>query len=172
MEEIDFPVNNDIIPNHIGAIGEAIFTSTSEPPEPIPQLIRNYCRSEVPDWVPSKELNIVATPNQNRRTFVVEKEDQEIHWEHDANISASFRLLASDDIEHYQEIKETYGTVRWEYEFPVELKTGTSAELAYNNQREVMKYLSMKSETQPVFVHLRIDDLPERFTVADVKFIK
>jgi hypothetical protein len=165
------PTENQVIPNHIGAIGEAIFNATYDPPDPIPEVIRDFARGHAPDWVDIEDLNIQS--HLENTVFVIEKETETLQWTSDAKVAAWYRMSLTDDKELYKEVREEYGNTNWEYTFPVEIKTGSSATLEYDNQREVMEELAQKDDVQPIIIiiNLSITNLPKSFTVENLTFI-
>jgi hypothetical protein len=163
------PTENQVIPNHIGAIGEAIFNATYGPPDPIPEVIRDFAGGHAPDWVDIENLNIQS--HLENTVFVIEKETETLQWTSDAKVAAWYRMSRTDDKESYNEVWEEYGNTRWEYTFPVEIKTGSSATLEYGNQREVMEELAQKDDVQPILINLSITNLPKSFIVENLTFI-
>lgn len=161
------PVEVDLSPNHVGAVGEAIFATMYEPPNPVPDLIRDFCQSIAPKWVEVDDLT-VSSMEDNRR-YVVETEESTLKWTSDAMVTARFHPRGE---EHEQLLEElNVFPVEWQYSFPIEVKTGPEAEME-RNQRAVMEHLSSWSEIQPTLIRLGIESLPESFTVEEVEFVR
>lgn len=153
-------------PNHIGAIGEALFAAQYEPPSPLPQIIRNFCVDIAPDWVSVDDLNIQARLEDTGTTHVIDFEGDILRWKNDARITAWCRPFMNerDDIESEIPIDG------WRYHFPVEIKTGPGASLEHN-QRAVMEHLAKRDGTQPIIIRFDIDALPNSFKVNDVELV-
>jgi hypothetical protein len=161
------PVEVDLSPNQIGAVGEAIFATMYEPPDPAPNLVRDFCHSIAPKWVDVDDLTI-SSMGDNRR-YVVETEKSTLKWKSDALVTATYHPKGE---EHEQLLEELdVFPVEWQYRFPIEIKTGNRAEME-RNQRAVMENLSSWSEIQPILIRLGIESLPESFTVEEVEFVK
>lgn len=169
FDHFRFPAPVDIQSKHVGAIGEAIFTASYDPLDPIPYYLREFCRDVVPDWVPADDVRFQA--RQSDKTYLVDQEKDTDQWKCDARITASYRVRASESPEQYEEVSVEYGTTRWDYTFPVEIKTG-GATLDYDNQRRVMEVVAEQDAVQPIYVRLGIEDLPETVTIERFEFIK
>lgn len=161
------PVEVDLSPNHVGAIGEAIFATMYEPPDPVPDLVREFCQSIAPNWVEVDDIT-VSSMEDNRR-YVVETGESTLKWTSDAMVTARYHPKGE---EHEQLLKELdIFPVEWYYNFPIEIKTRTRAEME-RNQRAVMENLSSWSEIQPILIQLGIESLPESFTVEEIEFVR
>ncbi|MCG1001895.1 MULTISPECIES: hypothetical protein [Halobacterium] len=175
---MDNPERIELTPNHIGAIGEALFDAMYAPPEPATQLIREMCRSIAPDWVTIDDLTIQSRSDDY--TYRIESEDsiqgeesvrrkKPLHqWERDGVITARYRPSG----EEREQLKEELGKLdpSWRYEFPVEIKTGTGAELK-RDQLNVMELLAENSDTQPILIRLGLEPLPDAFSVEEVRLV-
>jgi hypothetical protein len=106
---------------------------------------------------------------EDNRRYVVETEESTLKWTSDAMVTARYHPKGE---EHEQLLEELdVFPVEWQYSFPIEIKTGTRAEME-RNQRAVMEKLSSWSEIQPILIRLGIESLPESFTVEEVEFVK
>lgn len=158
------PSENQLQPAHIGEIGEALFSATYNPPDPIPALIREFCAKDLPDWVDPDSFSISSLVSEGHQ-YSVERDGEEMRWERDAIINV-FRSRTQEE----RERTDRTLSMEWSRKFPVEIKTGSEA-TTRNDQRKVMRYLAQHTEYQPVLVRLRIDSLPNAFSVTDVEFI-
>jgi len=169
MIEFDFPIAVDIDTAEVGLLGEALFRNHPVPPEPVRLFLREWCREEAPDWVSITELEFKTDPEEQR--FVIEKADDTFRWRCDAIITTSYRLTRAKNPDRYDELHQTHGTTRWEYRFPIEIKTG-AAKLDYDNQRTVMEYLSAEDRTQPMLIKVDIESVPDSYSIESIQPIR
>lgn len=156
----------DVTPNHIGAIGEALFAAMYGPPPLVRQLVLEYCETVAPGWVPLDNLAIQS--RRDEHMHVVKLSDEVLKWKRDGAITARYSPIGDER----ERLEDELGMLspRWSCEFPVELKTGASAALG-RNQRTVMEYLADQSGIQPVFLRFGIDALPDAFTVEEIELV-
>ena len=163
-EEISLPVKSQ----HIGKFGEVVVKNPSGLPKRIQEILLDYCTYQVPDWVIVDGISFYIRDSDKRYITVVDGE--EVGWDCDAIIHASYRHRDQVEDLDYFEFIERHETTKWEYKFLVEIKTG-GASLDYQNQRKVMEYYSDKDGMQSLYIHVNIDDIPESYLIDRVEFI-
>lgn len=168
MIEFGFPITQDVRSQDIGEIGEVLIGGTKQPPDAVKVFLREYCRDLVPEWVEADEIRF--NNDSTERLFVVDSEGDTIRWKPDVVVEASYRVRFSDGEERYHRVLDEYGTNRWEYDFPVEIKTG-AAKLDYQNQREVMEHTSKRPNYQCIYIQVDIDDLPDKYQISNIELI-
>lgn len=166
---MDFPTVVDVATKQIGDLGEALFFAKLSPPEPVVEMLRDHLATEAPEWVDPSAVSFTA--DDTTKLYVLDRDGEEMKWESDGTIKASHRLSWADQPDVAEQVREEYGSTWWDYSFPVEIKTG-GAKLDYRTQREVMEYVSTREDTQPIYVQIGVDGLPETFTIERLQFIR
>ena len=165
--KLESPSRVDIIPNHIGAVGEVLFTARYGPPDAVIDVIHPILEAETPDWIPVESLHIQCIDNSTGEDeFRLYENGETYRWEPDAFIKA-WLSTREDPIEWE---KETEPPRRWGMQFPVEVKTGSNATLN-SNQRRAMELVVSERNKYPLIVRLGIDDMPESYTLTDVQVV-
>lgn len=161
------PRNVEIAPNHIGLLGEIVFTAMHGPPDPVINVIYPILEQEAPEWVPIDKLNIQCSHNPSGKNwFRLYHDSENSCWEPDAFI----RTSCNPRIDPIKWKEEPKPPDEWRVEFPVEIKTGSDASLS-SSQSRVMKYVASKPDKYPLIVRLRINDVPERYTLTDIQVV-
>ena len=162
--QYELPHQVELLPNHIGAIGEALFEATYGPPAPLPSMVQEFTDEFGPEWIDIDQLNIQSL-STDEEFYTVKIDGDEMTWQSDGEISAWYRPAFEE-----RQKDANHAARSWNYLFPVEIKTGKRARLE-NDQREVMSHVAKQDGYQPILIRLSIDDLPDAFTIENVEFI-
>lgn len=148
-----FPQDVEIISNHVGAIGEAVFVARHEAPQPVEAALLDYCRSICPLEVGDDDIYITSQKVTGHTIYTAESDDEYLKWVPDVHLVAVATSNGTD----------------WRQQFPVELKTGDAS--LTPTQRETIQHLANRTEYHPVIVRLSVDNLPDTFTIEDVQIV-
>jgi hypothetical protein len=140
-----------------GAIGEVLLT---EHKRAVYDYFSEWCLDSLSeqhsDWLPDEPYHISFDINRPPHSYDVSINGAYASWYPDGMYALRFtpKNRSEADFESYS------------VDFPIEVKTGTSAELS-DNQRAVMATLEQQpNATFPLRVRVDVSELPERFSVT------
>ena len=164
LEHTRLPSETELEAAEIGCLGEVLFTSRRQPPDPIPDLLREFSEEKAPESIDIEDTNVTAF-EESDRFFRFESSGEKLRWEPDAICRVWF-----SPTHKMREQADQPLPMNWDIEFPTEIKTGPHA-TTRNDQREVMNLLCAQTAYQPMLVRLSIDDLPVSYDIISVEFI-
>jgi len=140
-----------------GAIGETLLT---EHKSAIREYFSDWCVSDLeshnPEWIPNVEYHVRFDIERVPHSYDIWIDGDFATWYPDALYSLTFQSSS----------RSKHRFDRYTVEYPVEVKTGQSAELS-DNQRAVMASIEQQSNpTFPLRIRVDVGDLPDSFSIT------